>query len=202
MKKYKEIVKRIGAVTLAAALAVTMAPVQRADAEEAETAQAQDVQVQETETETSEETVQPDGFVEEADKAAEGAESNTENATEDLTEEAEADVTEQQKDVPSETAQEDTSTAEGIEKTAEAAVDAQAEDADNSAVNEDINRPVIEKVEFESGQTFREGDTVEIRVYAYDSDSGIERVDVDYIEDSDDENEDLGSGSFYVEESG
>lgn len=43
----------------------------------------------------------------------------------------------------------------------------------------DVTKPVIEKVEFlQQGQTLKEGDTIRLHVYAYDVDSGIERVNV------------------------
>lgn len=45
--------------------------------------------------------------------------------------------------------------------------------------NADINRPVLEKVEFlQQGQTLTDGDTVEFLVYAYDADSEISEVRV------------------------
>lgn len=49
----------------------------------------------------------------------------------------------------------------------------------SAPADEDINRPVIESVELlQNGQTLHEGDTVEVRVHAYDADSGIREVQI------------------------
>ncbi len=156
MKRYKEIVKKLGAVTLALAMAATMLP-GTANAEEAEAANGSQP-VQETQTE---ESLPP---AEQATDAEETGETREEVKTE-------GNGTPEEQVVP----EEDTASVQSDNTQENDLTNA----ANGSAVNEDVNRPVIEKVEFpQNGQTLHAGDTIEIRVDAYDADSGISRIDV------------------------
>ncbi|HIV17459.1 MAG TPA: hypothetical protein IAB17_05665, partial [Candidatus Alectryocaccobium stercorigallinarum] len=63
--------------------------------------------------------------------------------------------------------------------------DVQQPEEDVSA-GSDFNKPVIEKIELvQQGQTLSAGDTVEVRIYAYDADSGIRDIDVEFVDSTD-----------------
>lgn len=88
-------------------------------------------------------------------------------------------------------------------------------DSKETTGNADVVKPVIEKVELmQQGQTLHEGDTVEVRVDAYDADSGISNVEITMTEDDEtgyesaylsaeyDEAEDCYIGTYTFDELG
>ena len=158
MKGYKEIIKKLGAVTLALAMTATMMPGQvlAEESAPADQAEAEDPAASETaegeaaedraEAETAD-TVPGDGVQGASEQT--DADAGSENVSGNAGESSEGDV------------------------------------ADAASDTADINDPVIEKVELvQQGETLHEGDAVEVRVDAYDADSGIESVYVELEEDS------------------
>ena len=194
VKRYKEIIKKLGAVTLALAMTATMVPGQALAEESVPDGQQvqQDTQ-QETEQDaqqSGEEAVQP-GDEQKSENDGEKAaqqdgvqENGTESAeavkeTEGQKEEGEAAAGEAGADATvGEAAGTD---AENVSGDAELSSEGESE---RKAQNEDINKPVIESVKVvQQDETLHEGDTVQVRVDAYDADSGISYVEI-YMRES------------------
>ena len=164
MKKKRS---RIGAVVMAAALALTMGQSVTLYAEENP---AGDVS-QETQQIVSDEGSGND--LQNEDQATEADDSET-NAGADV-----QDV--QTQAVEEDSGKADTKDVESSNDTEDTADKAKEPSAENTEALDDtsvdVNKPVIEKVEFDQqGQTLKDGDTVTFRFYAYDADSGIKRI--------------------------
>ena len=170
--KMKKKRSRIGAVVMAAALALTMGQSVTLYAEENP---AGDVS-QETQQIVSDEGSGND--LQNEDQATEADDSEN-NAGAD-----EQDVQTQAVEEDGETA--DVQDVEGSDDTAGTEDETKDSSSENTEVsdntNMDVNKPVIERVEFDQqGQTLKGGDTVTFRVFAYDADSKIESVNIELV---------------------
>ncbi len=191
VKRYKEIIKKLGAVTLALAMTATMVPGQALAEESVPDGQ----QVQQDTQQETEQNAQQSG--EEAVQSGDAQKSESDGektADAESTQTAEGDETDSQTGADADAAKDAAvpGTAAQNSISAEDATDGNVSDegdqssdgntADDSSTDEttgkaDVNKPVIESVELvQQGETLHEGDTVEVRVKAYDADSGIAEV--------------------------
>lgn len=179
----KKIRSRIGAAMMAAALTLTMSqPVILNAAESPADESSAEVQqiVPETESDVvvGDET-QGDVLQDTADAKPEDK-NNAQPEVKTETEDAETETS----DVQDDEAQVSDDTSDVADEKSEPADDkVDAKDGENTdasdQTNVDINKPVLEKVEFDQqGKTLKEGDTVTFRIYAYDADTAVERVSV------------------------
>lgn len=178
----RKIGPRIGAAMMAAALTLTMSQPVILNAAE-NPADDTSAEVQQTVPETGVDVVAQDETKSDVSSETSGLESEEKNdvQTEDTTESEDAES--KTPDVQDDTAQEDDASDDANEKTepAEDKEDVQSEESTETSdqTNVDINKPVLEKVEFDQqGQTLKEGDTVTFRIYAYDADTAVETVSV------------------------
>lgn len=179
----KKIRSRIGAAMMAATLTLTMSqPVILNAAESPADESSAEVQqiVPETESDVvvGDET-QGDVLQDTADAKPEDK-NNAQPEVKTETEDAETETS----DVQDDEAQVSDDTSDVADEKSEPADDkVDAKDGENTdasdQTNVDINKPVLEKVEFDQqGKTLKEGDTVTFRIYAYDADTAVERVSV------------------------
>lgn len=177
----KKIRSKAGAFLMAAALTLTMSQPVILNAEEDPTGDVpQEVQesvvgeTNDTDVQTPEETVTD--TVESKDEGAEEIQSEeTDDAMADNSDAQEVQSDEQN----NANALEDDIDEAGGEETEQSSTETEGTDSTTA----DINKPVIEKVEFaQQGQTLKDGDTVSFHIYAYDADTEVEsvRVNISY----------------------
>lgn len=175
--KMKKKRSRIGAVVMAAALALTMGQSVTLYAEENP---AGDVS-QETQQIVSDEGSGNDLQNEDQATEADGSETNAGADEQDVQTQAveEDSETADVQDVEGSDVEPSDDTA-GTEDETKDSSSENTEVSDNT--NMDVNKPVIERVEFDQqGQTLKGGDTVTFRVFAYDADSKIESVNIELV---------------------
>lgn len=173
--KMKKIRSKIGAFLMAAALTLTMGQPVILNAEENPSDDVpQEVQesvvgeTNDTDVQNSEETV-TDTVESENESTEEIQSEETDVETEDN-----SDGPEVQSDEP-DNALEDDAAGGGEEGAEQSSTETDTTDSTTA----DINKPVIEKVEFgQQGQTLKDGDIVSFHIYAYDADTEVESVRV------------------------
>lgn len=175
MKRYRGIIRKLGAVTLALAMTAAMVPVQ-VSAEEAAPAE-QDVQQDE-----EQEVQQGSAGVENDEETESPVTPEMEEETADKMQETVESEAVQGENAQDENTQDENTQDAGANVLSEPEGENETSDSDTSA-SSDVNRPVIEGFTLmQQGQTLHEGDTVEVRVDTYDADSGIAAVEV-YMEE-------------------
>lgn len=160
---------RIGAFLLASAMMLTMNQPVVLNAEESVSGDA-----------VQQETADEKGAVSEDQQTDVQTELQTDDQTDQQTDDQMKDQADEQSGSDVQT---DDGTSEDVQNPARVQKTEETSDVRNTegetSGNADINRPVLEKVEFlQQGQTLTDGDTVEFLVYAYDADSEIEEVRV------------------------
>ena len=165
VKRYRGIIRKLGVVTLALAMTAAMVPVQ-VSAEKAAPAE-QDVQQDEEQ---------------EVQQGSAGVENDAETESPVTPEMEEETADKPQETAESEAVQGENAQDAGVNELSEPEGEDETSDSE-SPTSPDVTKPVIEDFTLmQQGQTLHEGDTVEVRVDAYDADSGIAAVEV-YMEE-------------------
>ena len=172
MKRYRGIIRKLGAVTLALAMTAAMVPgqVSAEEAAQAEQQEAQQAEQQEAQQAEAQEVQQDTAGVENDAETESPATPETEEETADKMQETVESEAVQGENAQDENTQDENTQDAGANVLSEPEGENETSDSDTSA-SSDVNRPVIEGFTLmQQGQTLHEGDTVEVRT------AGLQRL--------------------------